>query len=100
MIEPAAGLGIIETAVNRLNELTTAAEAIDGFLQQEKSFKDGELMLRAGLVSNTIYQPVAGVLGPSARLQFDRTRAVVDRIESPGLRLLGYLRMAAGVLSP
>jgi hypothetical protein len=100
MIEPAAGLEIIETAVRRLNELSTAAEALDGFLQQEKSFKDGELMLRTGFVSNTIYQPVAGILGPSARLQFDRTRAVVDRIEKPGLRLLGYLRMAAGVLSP
>lgn len=99
-IEPSKSYDMVETTIDRFNELTTAAATLDGFLQQGTSFKDGEAVLGQGGVASNLFQPYTMLLSSLARFNFDRARAVVERIQRPEIRVMGYMLLAQGVLRP
>ncbi len=99
-IEPSKSYDMVETTIDRFNELTAAAATLDGFLHQGKSFKDGEVVLGQGGVASSLFQPYTTLLNSLARFNFERARAVVERIQRPEIRVVGYMLLAQGVLRP
>jgi len=99
-IEPSKSYDMVETTIDRFNELTAAAATLDGFLQQGTSFKEGEVVLGQGGVASSLFQPYTMLLSSLARFNFDRARAVVERIQRPEIRVTGYMLLAQGVLRP
>lgn len=99
-IEPSKSYDMAETAIDRLNELTAAAATLDGFLQQGTSFKEGEVTLGEGAIVSSLFEPYTTLLNSLARFNFDRARSVVERIQRPEMRVMGYMLLAQGVLRP
>ena len=100
LVEPERGFEMIETVVERFNELASAAALLDGFLQQGRSFEDGEMILTSGVAINSLFRPFEEALSSLARSDFDRARAAVRLIQRPEVRAAANLRIAEGILVP
>lgn len=96
-LDPARSFGIIEAAVDRLNELLTAAAVIDGFGQE--SFRDGELRPNGGYMWNEMVRQCGLALAQLAATDFDRASAVAGKFERSEVRATARLMVAQGVLS-
>ncbi len=96
-LDPARSFEIIEAAIDRLNELITAAAVLNGFAQD--SFKDGELRPQGGYMWNELIQNCAASLAVLAHTDFDRALSSVARFQRGDARLLARLWIAQGMLS-
>ena len=67
------GFELMEQLVDRVNGMVAAGVVLDGFVGQQQSYSDGELLVMpdAGVVNATFIQCVTGLL-PLARVDFDR----------------------------
>jgi hypothetical protein len=91
------GFAIVESMIPRLNQLVSAAAALDGvennYLRDEEWNMTGEGEL--GRILTTLAQNA----GWFAKLDFDRSVNLAQQLERPELRLMAELKIAQGVLS-
>lgn len=91
-LEPKRGFEILEPLVDQFNEMTTAAMVLNGFGQQ--FFQNGELMMQNGNIIGTMATQFMNTLGLSVMSDFDRAKAVADKVQRPEVRLAIYLGVA------
>jgi len=90
------GFAIMESVLPKLNELVTAAAALDGF--ENNYLRNGEWNMTAeGTVGATLTR-LAQNAGAFAWLDFDRSVNLAGQLERPELRLMAQLKIAQGVL--
>jgi hypothetical protein len=88
---------IIDPLIEQFNALSLAARTLDGFGQDY--YDEEELDLQnSNPVANVMTQ-ISSVLGTTAVVNFDRTKATADRIRAPEARLKIYLDMAQQIIN-
>lgn len=90
--------GLIEKAVNQLNELAVAALVLNGFDLQQY-FRDGELVINGGNSLNEMAQESAQRLGSISRIDFDRAKSVAEEFQRPEMRIMALLQIAQAALA-
>jgi hypothetical protein len=86
------GFEVVEPLVDQFNEMSEAAVALNGFGQQY--YQDGELIMQNGnSVANTA-NIIVMTLGSLTFANFDRAKAMADKIHAPGVRFSAYLAIA------
>lgn len=92
------GMSIIESGVDRVNELLAAAIVLNGFDLQQY-FREGEFVLNSGNSLSSVVQGISEQLGPLAQKDFDRTRSVAERFQRAEIRVRALLCIAQAVLN-
>jgi hypothetical protein len=90
--EPKSAFEILEPIADQLNEMSAAAGPLNGFGQQY--FREGELMMQNGNSLGNIAGQLIHTIGTLGAVDFDRAKAVADRIQRPEVRLTAYLAIA------
>src|SRR5258706_737252 len=89
---------IVEPLVDQFNDLSAAAATLNGFGQ--KYYQEGELItINCNAVSETAKQ-LSLTLGSLASVNFERAKALTDRIHSVDVRLDIYLTIAQHAIEP
>jgi len=83
---------IIDPLIEQFNELSTAARTLNGF--GADYYKDEEMDLQNSTPVAIVAGQITSVLGTLAVVSFDRTKATVERIRAPEVRLKAYLDIA------
>ncbi|HEX6624445.1 MAG TPA: hypothetical protein VF064_12085 [Pyrinomonadaceae bacterium] len=100
LVEPPRAFEIVEMAVDRANDMIAAADVLDGFLGGPEIFRDGELLMPAGVASlETIFEQYGRQLAELARADFDRAKAAASRFSRVEVRAMARLLVAQGLLS-
>jgi len=99
-LNPQASLEILGQLVEPLNNLADATVVVDGFLTEDRLSRDGELLLQPLSESfNGMLEDEGAGLSLLARVEFDQTLIIVDRLRRPEVRILARLFVARSVLS-
>ncbi len=96
-LDPAQSFKIIEEVVDRFNELSAPAAALNE--SGRNSFKNGKRRAQGGYAWRELIQNCAEALASLAHADFDRARSVVSRFQGSEVRLMARLWVAQGVLS-
>ncbi len=88
---------IVEPLIDQVNEICTAARALEGF--GAENFDDEELNLQNGSVVAQAVTRMSQVLGTLAVTNFERAKAGADRLRLPEVRLRAYLDIAQQSIS-
>jgi hypothetical protein len=83
---------IVDPLIDQFNEICGAARTMEGF--GGEYFDDDELNLQNGNTVANIVSQMSMVLGDLAVTNFDRTKAISERIRLPEVRLKVYLEIA------
>jgi len=92
------GFEILEPLVDQFNDLGEAARTLNGF--GSTFFVDGELSMQNENSVATIAPSLANALGILSLVDFDRAKAVADRIHLPEVRLPVHLNIAQQAIMP
>jgi len=92
------GFEILEPLVDQFNDLGEAARTLNGF--GSTFFVDGELSMQNDNSVATIAPSLANALGILSLVDFDRAKAVADRIHLPEVRLPVHLNIAQQAITP
>ena len=89
---------IIDPVIDQINALAAASVVLDSFQQpgQQRSFKDGELVWNG---NNNTFNQYIRMMGPLARIDFDRAKQAADRFSRGDVKILAHLAIVQGVLS-
>ena len=98
-LDPGHAFEIIEPVIDQINALAAATAVLDGFQQpgQQRTFKDGELVSSS---NNGGFNQYIVMMGPLAKIDFDRTKIAADRFSRTDVKILAHLAMIRGVLPP
>lgn len=100
LVEPARSFEIVESVVDRANEMIAAADVLDGFLGGPEIFRSDELVMHAGLASlEGIFNQYGKELAELARADFERAAAAAARFQRLEVRTVARLLIAQGLLS-
>jgi hypothetical protein len=71
---------LMERLVDQVNSMVAAGAVLDGFIGQQPTYSDGELLIRpdAGVINAIFIQCVTGLL-PLARIDFDRAISTAEK---------------------
>ena len=83
---------IIDPLIDQVNELCAALRVLEGF--GGDNYEDEELNLQNGNTIANLAEQMCAVLGNLALTNFERSKAEVDRIRLPEVRLRAYLEIA------
>lgn len=97
-VSPGRAFEIVETAIERVNELIAAAATLDGFGQD--AFEDDELKTQNGYTWAVLANQCSELLALLARTDFERALSTADRWQRLETRLPARLAVARGVLNP
>ena len=97
-LDPTRQAAIIETAIDRLNELAAAASVLNGF-DLDHYFKNGEFNIRSGNQMCSSIQELADCLGSIAFSDFDRARLLAELFQRREIRLMALLQIAQEALT-
>lgn len=101
VIEPTRGFDIVEPMVAQLNTLIAASAVIDGFQDQSRQFRDGELVIHSGGGQiGRLYQQTIRELASLARADNERAKAIADRFLQNETRIMARLSIAQALMSP
>ncbi|HEX8853528.1 MAG TPA: hypothetical protein VF754_08580 [Pyrinomonadaceae bacterium] len=100
LVEPSRAFELVESVVERANEMIAAADILDGFMGRGEAFREGELVMSFGAASlDTIYMYYGRELSALARADFERALAAASKFQRPEVRTLAKLLIAQGLLS-
>jgi hypothetical protein len=89
---------ILEPLVDQFNDLSEAAKTLNGF--GPMFFIDGELSMQNGNSLASLAPTLASTLGVLSMVDFDRTKAIADRLHLPEVRVGMYLSIAQQSILP
>ena len=89
---------ILEPLVDQFNELTEAAKILNGF--GPIYFVDGELSMQNGNSLASIAPSLGSTFGMLSMVDFDRTKAIADRLHLPEVRLTAHLSIVQQAILP
>jgi hypothetical protein len=96
-LDPSKGTPIIESAIDRLNELTGAAATLNGFDVQY--FRNDEFVLSNGNPLSQLLQQIGAQLGGIAEKDADRARALAEQVGRPEMKTWLLVTMLPPMLS-
>ena len=91
------GFAIVESMIPRLNQLVSAAAALDGV--ENNYLRDEEWNMTGEGELGRLLTALAQNAGLFAKIDFDRSVNLAQQMERPELRLMAELKIAQGVLS-
>jgi len=91
------GFAIMESLMPKLNELVSAAAALDGY--ETNYLSDGEWNMSGEGSVGGLLTVLANNSAFFARLDFDRSVALANQLERPELQMMAQLKIAQSVLS-
>ncbi|HBB89617.1 MAG TPA: hypothetical protein DC047_18580 [Blastocatellia bacterium] len=91
------GFAIMESLMPKLNELVSAALALDGF--ENSYLRDGEWNMSGQGGVGSLLNALAQNAGNFARFDFDRSVILAGQFERTELRLMAQLKLAQSVLN-
>jgi hypothetical protein len=100
-IDPDRTFTIVGSAIDQINELSAAAATLADFGHYSAGIKDGEFS-----IDSTARLPFGFTsfssrdLGTLAQFDFNRTRALLDKLQRPEMRIAGYLMLSRSLLAP
>ncbi|HKO99789.1 MAG TPA: hypothetical protein VJU86_22625 [Pyrinomonadaceae bacterium] len=98
LVEPARAFAIIEAAIDRANDQITKLLLLDKIMKTGV-VKSGEIILRnSGILSEFVMLRYGSALAALANFDFDRTKAIADRLQRNELRIYARKIMAQGLL--
>jgi hypothetical protein len=97
-VKPARAVPLIERSAGQLEQVLTAAVAIDAFLPFQHSFDAGELILNNSFLCNSLIRPYAEATAELANYDLPAARILADRISLPEARLFAELFVARTAL--
>jgi hypothetical protein len=83
---------IVDPLIDQFNEISAAARTLEGF--GSENFDGDELNLQNGNTVANIASQMSMALGDLALTNFDRTKAISERIRLPEVRLKVYFEIA------
>ena len=92
------GFEILEPLVDQFNDLSEAAKTLNGF--GPMFFIDGELSMQNGNSLASLAPTLGSTLGVLSMVDFDRTKAIADRLHLPEVRVAMYLSIAQQAILP
>ena len=96
-LDPAKGYAIIESAIDRLNELSAAAATLNGFDLQQY-FRNDEFVLSNGNSLNQLLQQISSQLNGIAEKDADRARAMAEHLERLEMKTWVFLTLIPALL--
>lgn len=96
--DPRRSFEILEPLVEQINEMTEAAVLLNGFGQQY--LRDGELLMQNGNAVGGVASQLIQTLGNLTAADFERAKALADRMQRPEVRLVAYLAIAQNAINP
>ena len=97
-LKPARAVPLLERSAGQLEQVLTAAEAVDAFLPYQHSFEAGELILNNSFLCNSLIRPYAEATAELANFDLPAARILADRLSLPEARLLAELLVARNAL--
>ena len=97
-LDPRKQAAMVETAIDRLNELAAAASVLNGF-DISGYFRGGEFVIRSGNPLSSSIQQLAAELGPIVLDDFERARSLAERFQRGEMRVMVLLQIAGEGLS-
>jgi len=91
------GFAIMESLMPKLNELVSAAAALDGY--DTNYLSEGEWNMSGDGSVGALLTVLANNSAFFARLDFDRSVALANQLERPELQMMAQLKIAQSVLS-
>ena len=97
-VTPARAVPLLERSAGQLDQVLTAAVAIDAFLPFQHSFDAGELILNNSFLCNSLIRPYAEATAELANYDLPAARILADRLSLPEARLFAELFVARTAL--
>jgi len=97
-VKPARAMPLLEHSAAQLEQVLSAAFAVDAFLPYTHSFDSGELLLTNSFLSNSLIRPYAEATAELALYDLPSARILADRLTLPEARLLAELFVARSAL--
>jgi hypothetical protein len=97
-VKPARAMPLLEHSAAQLEQVLSAALAVDSFLPYAHSFDSGELLLTNSFLSNALIRPYAEATAELALYDLPSARILADRLTLPEARLLAELFVARRAL--
>lgn len=97
-VKPARAVPLLERSASQLEQVLTAALAVDAFLPYQHSFEAGELILNYGFLCNSLIRPYAEATAELANYDLPAARILADRLSLPEARLFAELFVARTAL--
>jgi hypothetical protein len=97
-VKPARAVSLLDRSAGQLDQVLTAAIAVDAFLPYQHSFEAGELILNYGFLCNSLIRPYAEATAELANYDLPAARILADRLSLPEARLLAELFVARTAL--
>ena len=98
VIEPREAFALLTPLVDQTNELVQAAALLAKYNKRQFLFRDGEMLLNAGLGQMRGNLRFTRELGLLAAADFERTRELADKFQRTDVKLLVQLLIAQSVL--
>lgn len=97
-VTPARAVPLLEHSAGQLEQVLSAAIALDGFLPFQHSFESGELILNNSYLCNSLIRPYALAAAELANHDLPAARILADRLSLPEARLFAELLVARSAL--
>jgi hypothetical protein len=97
-VKPARAVPLLERSASQLEQVLTAAVAVDSFLPFQHSFEAGELILNNSFLYNSLIRPYAEATAELAKYDLPVARILADRLSLPEARLFAELFVARTAL--
>lgn len=99
--EPERSFALVEPLINQANDLAAAASVVSGFLIESHLVSDDELSLLPvfELYGTVLPESIPSLFAALAAADYERTKALVDRLQRNETRVAAHLMIAQSVLS-
>jgi hypothetical protein len=97
LLDSGQSFTLMESITSELNELVAAATVMDGF--ENRYLKNGEWMANGPSNLGNMVGNMRRSLGHLARVDFDRARALAEKLERAEIRLMAQLDIAETILN-
>lgn len=98
VIEPNQAFSLLTPLVDQANDLAQASALLAKYQKRQFMFRDGEMLLTAGLSQMRGQMSFVKDLGKLAAFDFERTRGLTERFQRTEIRVLAQMLVAQSIL--